>query len=286
MAVIWPPSLVEELADRRCILVLGAGASASCVGNGGTRPPLWRSFLVTAINELVPNADTKIIAVDLLDKERFLDCAEVIIEAANKADFARFIRRTFVQPRFKPCNIHELVLTLDPKVVITTNYDEIYDHYCRDGEAKDGYNVCKYYEDHALNALRSPERLILKAHGCVSDPDKIILSRSQYFNARRLHVQFYNILDGLFLVNTALFVGCSLVDPDLQLILENVNLSAHSSHPHYALIEAGTSPAVCSSFKRTYNVQLLEYDVGHHEQVPAALAELSELVLDRRQRPS
>ena len=286
MAIVWPTSLVEELADRRCIMVLGAGVSASCVGIGGVTPPLWDRFLLSAIEKLITKKSTQRTAVKLFKNNRLLDCAEVIIDASNPADFEKYLKETFVRPRFKAGAIHELILELDPKVVITTNYDRIYDDYCQEGKARDGYNICKYYEDNALNTLRSPTRLILKAHGCVSDASKIVLSRSQYFKARQSNAQFYKILDSLFLLNTALFVGCSLADPDLQLILENVNLSAQSSHPHYAVIGAGIPPAIRSSFKNTYNVELLEYENGKHSQVETALKELRDSVIGVRQHPT
>ena len=93
-------------------------------------------------------------------------------------------------------------------------------------------------------ALRSTTRVILKAHGCVSDPSKIVLSRGQYFEARRRYGYFYEILDAVFLTSTLLFVGCGLTDPDIQLVLENANISAPSTHPHYALVESNRHPEI------------------------------------------
>lgn len=286
MPISWPESLIHELADRRCIVVAGAGASAASVGDGGIKPPLWNTFLTSAIARLIRDADTAAVAQALLKQERFLDCAEVIKVAANDAEFAMFVRETFVVPHFEHARIHELILSLDPKVVVTTNYDEIYDHYCQQGAARQGYNVCKYYESHALNALRSPQRVILKAHGCVTDPAKIVLSRSDYFQARRSYPAFYNILDALFLVNTAIFIGCGLTDPDLQLILENANLAAQSSHPHYAILERGTPEAVRAGLRRTYNIEFLEYTAGRHNEVVESLELLEQEVILRRSLPT
>ncbi|MBD8059526.1 SIR2 family protein [Cellulomonas sp. JH27-2] len=94
--------------------------------------------------------------------------------------------------------------------MITTNHDDLYEALCCQGAATEGYNVCRYYEDHVVNDLRSDRRLISKVHGCIADPSCIILTREQYLTARRDHPSFYSVLDALMLTNTLLFVGCSM----------------------------------------------------------------------------
>jgi hypothetical protein len=137
-----------------------------------------------------------------------LDVAEVLLSGANPADFSSFVRETFVTPRFEHSAIHEAVLQIDPKVVITTNWDDVYDRYCQTGDARYGYTVCRYHEDNLVSTLRSPMRLVVKAHGCISDSSKIVLSRSQYFRARAQFPLFYRVLDSLFLTQTVL-LSCS-----------------------------------------------------------------------------
>lgn len=280
--MVWPVALVAELAARRCIPFLGAGASASCLGaDGVTRPPLWSAFLATLKAACPPGADLSA-ADDLLAKEKFLDAAEVLLAKIPPADFTRLVREQFVQPRFTNSAIHLAVLNLDPKIVVTTNYDDIYDTFCRTGQARDGYNVCKYYEDHLVNDLRSPVRLIVKAHGCVSDPSRIVLTRSQYFRERQSHGAFYGVLDALFLTNTVLFIGYGLSDPDIQLVLENASIAARSSHPHYALVEDTIQPDVEAAAKASYNIHFIKYPAGHHQDAERLMQELAEEVTQFR----
>jgi hypothetical protein len=140
----WPNALIEELAARRCIIFLGAGASAGCLAPDGlSRPPDWKTFL-EKLKDALPGAAYKTIIDELLCKEKYLDAAEIILCKIYPADFARIIRQLFVQPRYQPCHIHQNVLVIDPKIVITTNYDDIYDNFCRTGDAKDSYNIWKY----------------------------------------------------------------------------------------------------------------------------------------------
>lgn len=253
----------------------------SVAEDGVGHPPDWERFLRNAA-ELIQNETDKKHALALINKCQFLDAAEVITDRGNAADFTDYLRRTFVQPRFGPSELHKIILEIDPKIVITTNYDEIYDHYCQSGHAESGYNICKYYDRFAVENIRSRIRLIIKAHGCVSDATKIVLSRSSYYTAKRDYPGFYQVLDALFLTHTLLFIGASLTDPDIQLVLENANLSTPSAHPHYALVEKTRYESIKSAIKKTHNVELIEYARKKHEVAVAAMVDLKDKVLAQR----
>lgn len=282
MAIEWPPALAIELAERRCIILMGAGVSMGSLGEDGvSHPPNWEKFLTDA-SVLIPDDADKKVARSLIKKYQFLDAAEIITERANPADFAAYLRNTFVTPKFSPNELHKIILELDPKIVITTNYDEIYDHYCISGNAESGYNICRYYDRFAVENIRSQIRLVMKAHGCVSDATKVVLSRSSYYTAKRDHPGFYQVLDALFLTHTILFIGTSLTDPDIQLVLENVNISAPSAHPHYALVEKTRHPSIKAAIKKTHNVELIEYSKGKHNLAVAAMRDLRDKVIGQR----
>lgn len=279
----WPESLIPEIAERRCVIVLGAGASAGCrSADGAKRPPTWPELLNTLLQH-VPGANDAEEARELIGQRKYLDAAQIIRSTVPSPDFDQIIRREFHEPRYQPGRLHELVNKLDPKTVLTTNYDDIYERYSIRGEAANAYNVCNYYDNHGLNDIRSTTRSILKAHGSVSDPTRIVLSLADYFNARRSFTSFYAILDALFLTNTLMFLGCGLGDPDIILLLENVNISAPSSHPHYAVVENVRHPVIKAAFKETYNLELLEYEIGHHDEIINGLESLLEDVEEYRQ---
>jgi hypothetical protein len=271
----WPIALIKELAARRCIIFLGSGASAASLSNDGTiRPPTWAEFLEGLIKIMNIRTDEPIIR-DLLGKEKFLDAAEIILENISPANYTDYLRTTLQLPRFKPSAIHEAVFKIDPKVVITTNYDDIYDNYCKLGKSTNGYNICKQSDSHLVSDLRSPYRSIVKAHGCISNPADAILTRSQYFKARLSYSNFYKILDSLFLTNTILFIGYSINDPDIQLVLENANISAIGSHPHYACMANNIHPTMKNVIKKTYNIELIEFEAGNFTELEAGLTELA-----------
>lgn len=81
-----------------------------------------------------------------------------------------------------------------------------------------------------------------------------------------------------------LFVGYSLSDPDITLLLENASIAAPCAHSHYALVPQGLSAPVRTGMERAYNLKFVEYDAGdgNHEGAVLALGELRDQVLAYR----
>jgi len=71
-------------------------------------------------------------------------------------------------------------------------------------------------------------------------------------------------------------------DPDIQVILENTNMSSSSTNPHYALAPKFEHLSLKSSNSETYNISLLAYPMGDHAEFPLALSQLREQVRQMR----
>ena len=50
--IAWPAELVDAVARRRCVLILGAGVSASSKNDAGRSPRTWRGFLTNAAGQV------------------------------------------------------------------------------------------------------------------------------------------------------------------------------------------------------------------------------------------
>lgn len=280
----WPASLIAELAARRCIVFLGAGVSRAATrqrGDAQERPPDWTNFLrqLRARANRGTEADLAI-ADQLLNEGKLLDCAEILKACIQAPDYHQFIRDTF--SRYHPTDIHGFVNTIDQKIVITTNFDTLYEEFCQQGDAAHGYSVLRHHDNGGfVTRLRSPLRLIVKAHGCMSWPEQTILTRSEFFKARQQHSGFFRVMESLFTTHTLIFLGYSLSDPDIQLLLENSSIAAPSEHPHYAVMARGTHPAILNAFRITYNIEVLDFDPAENykellESVGALAEEVSE----------
>src|SRR5438874_484410 len=97
--LIWPESLVAEVAERRCVVFLGAGASAGCNPRNGTAsPPSWKSLLEDAAAKIAETCEREE-ALRLLNKEQYLDAAQIVWDNLTAPEI-----RTFLWEKFKTPN--------------------------------------------------------------------------------------------------------------------------------------------------------------------------------------
>jgi hypothetical protein len=265
----WPTTLVREIVKERCIFFLGAGVSASAKDERGNSPPGWEAFLRSAC-DLVGATDKKA-AIDALVRERrFLLALQAIKDNADRARYHDFLNQNFNVP-YEPGRLHEVIYDLDAKVVITTNFDKIYEGYCQryrpGGRAL--HKVIDYNSNALADELRDDTRLLIRAHGSINNVRDMIFTRAEYHAAKRNHAAFYEVMKALFLTNTLIFVGCSLDDPDLLLLLEDVHILGQHEKPHYALIKSGqANPFIVKDWRETYNIEVLEYGPEYDDLIP------------------
>jgi hypothetical protein len=110
----------------------------------------------------------------------------------------------------------------------------------------------------------------------------MVLAKSEYFKAKQNYSNFYKVLDALFLTHTIFFLGYSLTDPDIQLVLENVNITAPSPHPHYFVTENNINKAIKEASKRAYNIEFIEFTAGDFNELNDGLLELLDSVKTSR----
>jgi len=256
----WPNALVTEVARRRCILFLGAGVASSAKTEAGVSPLTWKDFLKEAAN-LVPEKHEEIHS--LIDQNKLLLALQAIRDEADAGDYQALLDRSFNNAAFIPSDLHKTIFNLDSRIVITTNFDKIYEKHCLTASTE-GFKVIPYYSASLGDEIRSDTRLIIKAHGSIDDISKMIFTKAEYHLAKEEHSSFYAILKALLLTNTCIFIGCSMDDPDVLLILEEVRITANPKRPHYALLKEGShSPFVKNDLASAYNIRTLEYGPDH-----------------------
>jgi hypothetical protein len=191
------------------------------------------------------------------------------------------LNRCFNNRRFQAGELHRIILSLDSRLVITTNFDKIYERLCLSSSVE-GYKIVNYYTESLGDEIRSDTRLIVKAHGTIDDIQRMVFTKSEYHNAKRRHSQFYSLLKAIFLTHTCIFIGCSLDDPDVLLVLEDVRVTATSQRPHYALVRTGDhSSYAVRDWLDAFNIKALEYGPTH-DDVIRDLRELQGRVEDYR----
>lgn len=294
MTGFWPDHLLKELIDRRGMLVLGSGLSRTCTDAAKQkRMPTWRDLIFELAASLPPSDRGEI--ERLVDGGRMLDAAQILIDLVSGSDLKNYIRRTFLDQAIRPSNLYEAVNLIDQPIVLTLNYDRLYEMYWEQlvpetlpldgGSAVMPLAVSRYDEADAIDHVRSERRLLMKLHGCASKPEGIVFSKSQYANAKYSYPNYFRLVSALMLTRTMLFVGCGFSgDPDVDLLLEDAAFLTQSDLPHYALLPEGQHFTRIKSIRSIYNVQVLEYDNsdGTHSGLAPRLQELAQLVNDAR----
>ena len=119
-------------------------------------------------------------------------------------------------------------------------------------------------------------------HGCAKHAADTILSRSDYFNLRKKYRSFFELTSSLYKLNTVLFIGCGIEDPDINLILENNNIETDTTNPSYAMVGSKSYAArIKDTIKSQYNIELIIYEQDNesdHSKFEIKLHELKDRV--------
>ena len=281
MKTIWPDELVHAAACRRCVLFFGAGVSMNAVGKDGkTRTPNWANFLRLVCKENgSPRKAINQEILGLIDNKDYLTAAEVIRNTIGKQKFIDVLKVHFHSPDFGSAQIHDYLFQLDLRITITPNVDGIYEAAV--GKRGAGAITTKdYYDDDVADSLRRHERVLIKSHGSISHPTKIIFTRSDYAEARNKHADFYELLDALLRTHTFLFVGCGLDDPDIRGLLENYRYRHPAGQSHFFVTARGNmSSAVKQVVQESMKINIVEYELTtDHKFLTTSLRSLVKLV--------
>ena len=278
---MWPEPLIRDIASQRAVLFFGAGVSMNSLGQDGiTKPNSWVSFLTNANQSISGiSAPLKKEIRALIRKNDLLTACEVIRRAIGRDDFVELVKKEFQTPGYQAAKIHESLWKLDVRITITPNFDNIYDSLVA-SRGNGTVTIKRYFDNDVADAIRRKERVVIKSHGSVSDPDKLIFTRVDYARARSENSRFYELLDALLRTHTFFFVGCGLEDPDIRLLLEDYCFRHPFSPQHYFVIPSKQfSPQVKTVFEESLRLKLLEYkSTPDHANLTTELEQLVQKV--------
>ena len=284
MIIDWPEKLVESIARRRSVIFLGAGISANSKNKQGKSPKTWKDFLVQVMGNGQLQEQDKV--SQLLNEKKYLLACEMIFDSIGEKSFYNAVLDEYLRPGYEPADIHRAIYGLDSKIVITVNVDKIYDN-CVTKESNATAVIKRYYDEDLALFLRSNDYLLIKAHGTVDEPKKMIFTHAQYSEARCNYASFYKIIDSLILTHTFIFLGCGIDDPDISLLLENANFNYKSCPPHYFVTgENSSADTIQKILLANRNLEVLTYPKksGSHIELLNAITDLSSLVDEKRQK--
>jgi len=175
-----PDDLVRAYRDRRCAILVGAGASA------GAKLPLWDGLLEQMVDAGVKH---RVITPEKEAEYRALikDPGQWLMVAGGLKDdlrvyFSDFIETAFIKSKPKPTDLHKALVALDRlQFVVTTNYDTLIERTFRAGGDEDVSVLTFKNAGELQRRLGQREFFILKAHGDAAKVgDGIVLTETDY----------------------------------------------------------------------------------------------------------
>jgi hypothetical protein len=280
--IAWPSDLIEDLAARRCVLFLGAGVSKNSKNARNERPKDWNEYLLSLAQEIADPGERAEVEQCVKNNELLTACE--LAKGYVRADrFKSHLLAEFNERRFEHAEIHDSISAIDARYVLTTNFDRLYETRANTLQ-QNTVLVKNYYDSDVADVFRRKHRVVLKIHGSIDHVDKVIFTRSSYAAARIEYAHFYRLLDTLFTTHTFVFLGASMRDPDLQLVMEDHAYRFEGTRPHFIVMPEGqVSPAVLRVMERSMNLRSLLYDPQNgHEELSASLKTLAPIVMEAR----
>lgn len=285
--IVWDKDLVSAIARRRSVIVIGSGVSKNSQSNTGERPMTWEEFL----RDCSANYGNLGYINELIDRKDFLTSCELLKSLMNADDgdsFSRLVEQKFVSPGFKPADIHTHIYNLDSSIVISPNFDCIFDTYAT-GVSNSTITIRDHTSDDIARYLLGGDvRLLIKTHGSANRPADVIFTRNDYAKARTKHILFYEILKSLILTHTFFFIGCGIDDPDIRMLFEDVQFTHGRMPLHYmTLPDNETHNDILKITAQSMRIKFYQYPPAeNHRVLTDSLEELVEQVETFRQQKS
>lgn len=234
-------SHIQHIQDAskqgRLVIFVGAGVSA----NSGV--PMWKELIDEFKKELPEE----------LNKETdYLKIAELYKSSRGHKEYMDKVKSVLKYRSTLPNPIHKAILDLKPCHIITTNYDDLIEQTVE--KTFSPYDIVR--KDTDLPNMQYPNAII-KMHGDF-DTDNIVLTEEDYYNYARNFPLIRSYILSLFASKLVLFVGFSLTDLNLKLILNDVrNILNEKMQPVYIYTDVSPDSVSFRYFaERSINIVL------------------------------
>jgi SIR2-like domain len=203
-----PDELAIAIKERRAILFAGAGLSMS-VGL-----PSWQEFIDRMSEELGIAGD------DARTDDHHTIAEYYRIKQGSIGPLRSWMDRNWKvsEDKVRESKMHALIVSLDFPIIYTTNYDRNIEA----AFAAHDRDYVKVANARDIAKTREGVTQIVKFHGDFDDDDSLVITETDYFN----RLAFDSPLDIKFrsdaLGKTVLFVGYSMTDLNIRLLLHKL----------------------------------------------------------------
>jgi hypothetical protein len=279
-----PGLLVRYIQQKRCVVFVGSGLSA------GAGLPTWSALLLKGIEELVGSLPEGELHQEelrrLVERGKLLEVADFCKEKLGGA-YHQFLSDQVRGDQADLPPTHDVLMQLPFSAWVTTNYDKLLERAY--SKVKGGFPKTLTHKDtEALGRLLFDDgQFILKAHGDIDRPETVVLTSRDYSEIIHANPAFNEIFSGLLLTKALFFVGYSLSDPDLRLLMDRQLSHFKGFVPERFALMTGVGPVERDVLWRTARIQVISYENASkkHTEVLQFLKDLQAAVLPKPAPP-
>lgn len=281
-----PDRLIKAAKNRQLVPFIGAGVSKQADQD---HFPNWDQLLRRMIegsvkSGYIEDATAKNLK-EMLNKERHLMVAEALKNKIPRDYYFSFLEEQFDPPNVVSSEAHILLLELNPRMIITTNYDRLIENAYAKARSK-ALTVINYYDSPKVQRRLQDERyndrpFLYKIHGDIEDVSSIVLAETDYRKVFYDELGYQTVLASIFIHYTVLFLGFSFNDEELVLHLGKLRHALKGeTHPDYILFSGDfLNSEEVTGFRRDFGLEVLLYPADEkHTGLVSFLNELKKRI--------
>lgn len=269
--------------NNKLVIFVGAGVSKN------SNIPTWRELVQVFAKKIdykkCVSCESKNkkhpIANCPIRQDEYITIPELYYDSDNSKNHKRYINiiKNTLNTEVESNDIDRIIFQIVPHHIITTNYDKLLE---KSGDLNVRYYTSILNDEDLLSKAGS--HYLIKMHGDIDDPEHIVLKESDYIRYELEHPLLEAFIESLFIDHTFLFVGYSLNDYNLKLMLGKINHVAaryeKASRPKNYIIQNTTEPV--DTYKENYFKEQNIFIIGTHEIRPPLLDKQKDCKLDKQ----
>lgn len=252
-----PKPLLDDFVNNKVVPIVGAGFSKNADIPPNFAMPDWNA-LGKMVAEEINGYEYNNNALDTLSYYEMLYSRPKLIEL--------LIRKLHIG-KIQPGPTYRAFCELFTNIVCTTNFDCLLEDAYRGLQQP----ISVIATEDRLSIASEGETRILKLHGDVNHPDRMVVTETDYDIFTEKNPVLATYISSLFITNTMLLVGYSLDDYDFRSLWQIVNNRlGKMTRPAYC-IAVGATQETIARYKRR-NIQVID--------LPGKVQEYKEILLE------
>jgi len=259
-------SLLDNLADefnQDTVLFIGSGVSVPA-----GLPSWWE--LVSWLQDYTREFGCNVQAAEaFLEEDDLINAASALTNELSRlgkslADFFNDDERCNIFRKAAPQEIHKLISQLPTSSIISPNYDVLLEKTYEESGRQ--LQVVHKGDGELLNNImrNKLKSYIYKYHGCITNPEKIVLDFKQY-NAEKHGLSIdMECLKNLIQTKTFVFIGAGLEDPDFNHVRDYLIHVTQSCNIEFWAFMKNCERKI-THYKQEFGINLISYSVEGHD---------------------